>query len=82
MMRLVSTLAVLAIGSLRVSPIVSARLVILVSISILVILVWGVAIIRALILVALLVWPVFSLVSVASLSMVYMFQRLDMVATP
>jgi hypothetical protein len=81
MVSLMSTLALLAVGSLGISPIVLARFVILVSIPILSVLAWGVAIVRALILVTPLVWPVFLLVSVASVSMVDRFGGFVAVAT-
>ena len=82
MVSLMSTLTVLAIGSLGISPIVLVRFVISVSIPILLVLAWGVAIVRALLLLTSLVWPVLLSVSVVSISMVNTFWRFVAVAAP
>ena len=82
MVSLMSILMVLAVSSLGISPIVSARFVISVSIPIPSVFAWEVAIVWVLILGTPLVWPVFSSVSVALVSMVDTFWRFVAVATP
>ena len=82
MVSLMSTFAVPAVGSLGISPTVLARFVISVSVPILAVLVWGVMIVRTVILMTSLVWPVFLLVSVMSVSMVNMLLRFVATATP
>ena len=79
---LMSALVVLAAGSLGISPIVPVRFVFLVSVPIFGILAWGVTIVWMVILVTSLVRPVFSPVSVVSVSMVNMFLMFVAIATP
>ena len=82
MVSLMSALAVLVVGSFGVSSIIMMRFVISVSIPIFVILAWGIAIVWMVILVTSLIRPVFSLVSVALVTMVDTFLRLVTITTP
>ena len=82
MVGVMSTLAVLAIGSLGISPIVPVRFVFWVSVPIIGILEWGVTIVRMVILVMSLIWPVFLPISVVLVSIVDTFLRFVAIAVP
>ena len=81
MMSLVSALEVLVVGSLGICPIILARFIISVTVPILVVLTWGIAIVQMVILMMSLVWAIFLSVSDASVSMVNTFKRFVVDAT-